>query len=113
MDSEQRFYHHLGTARQQRSIRLKQILYNARMFYVLPVILSMTIANFVAHAFFNGKNEPIEWMATAFGVTFLLIPFSYRFLRKDMTFNRERYYMLEALKQTLKASQREEFPKKQ
>lgn len=79
----------------------------------LPVVLSMTIANFVAHAFFNGKNEPIEWMVTAFGITFLLIPFAYRFLRKDMTINRERYYMLEALKQTLEASQQEELPEKQ
>ena len=112
MDFEQRFYQHLGAARQQRSIRLKQISYNARMFYVLPIVLSMTIANFVAHAFFNGKNEPIEWMATAFGITFLLFPFAYRLLRKDMTFNRERYYMLEALKKTLEASQQEEFPEK-
>lgn len=113
MDFEQRFFHHLGTARQQRSIRFKQIFYNARMYYVLPVVLSMTAANFIAHAFFNGKSEPIEWMATAFGVTFLLFPFAYRFLRKDMTFNRERYYMLEALKQTLEASQQEELPEKQ
>lgn len=113
MDFEQRFFHHLGAARQQRSIRFKQIFYNARMFYVLPIVLSMTIANFVAHAFFNGKNQPIEWMATAFGVTFLLFPFAYRFLRKDMTFNRECYYMLEAIKQTLEDSQQEELPKKQ
>lgn len=113
MDFEERFYHHLGAARQQRAIRFKQIFYNVRIFYVLPVVLSMTVANFVAHAFFNGKIEPIEWMATAFGVTFLLFPFAYRFLRKDMTFNRERYYMLEALKQTLEASQQEELSEKQ
>lgn len=104
MDFETLFQTHLDAARQKRSLRLKQKFFNARMFYLLPIMLSMTISNFVAHALFNGKSQPIEWMATAFGMTFVLMPLAYRFMRKDMTFDRERYYMLDALKQTLDAS---------
>ncbi len=69
MDFETRFYQHLGVARQKRSIRLKQIFFNARVFYVLPVLLSMTIANTVAHAIFDTKTDMVGWVTTALVLT--------------------------------------------
>ncbi len=112
MDFETRFYHHLGVARQKRSIRLKQIFFNARVFYVLPVVLSMTIANTVAHAMFDTKTDMVGWVTIALATTIVLIPFAYRFMRKDMAFDRERYYLLEALKLTLDANQEDGTPEK-
>lgn len=101
MDFETRFHHHLQAAKTQRRLRLKQGFFNLRMFYLLPVILSMTIANTVAHAMFDARVDMVGWVTTAFGTTIILIPIAYHFMRKDMAFDRERYYMLEALKSTL------------
>lgn len=112
MDFETRFYHHLGVARQKRSIRFKQIFFNARVFYVLPVLLSMTIANTVAHAMFDTKTDMVGWVTTVLATTFILFPFAYRFMRKDMEFDRKRYYLLEAIKLTLDANQQDGTPHK-
>lgn len=111
MDFEARFHQHLEAAKSKRRLRLKQGFFNLRMFYLLPVLLSMTIANTFAHSLFNGKSQPIEWMATAFGITFLLLPFAFRFLRKDMMFDKDRFYLLDAIKETMTTQDRTESEK--
>lgn len=112
MDFEARFHQHLEAAKSKRRLQLKQGFFNLRMFYLLPVLLSMTIANTVAHAMFDTNADMVGWVTTALGTTIFLIPFVYRFMRKDMAFDRERFYMLEALKLTLETTQKEESPQK-
>lgn len=100
-DFEKRFRTNLESAKQNRKIRLKQTFFNIRMYYLLPVIMSMTVANFLAHSLFNGKQQPIEWMVAAFGTTFVLLPFAFRLFRKNRDFDMERFYMLDAMQKTL------------
>lgn len=98
---EARFRQHLENARQDKKLRVKQTFFNIRMYYVLPFLLSMTVANLVAHTLYNPKEAIVGWVTAALGSTIVLMPLAYWLFGRNKSFDRQRFYMLDALQKTM------------
>ncbi len=103
-DACENFEQLVNNARQDKKARFAQAFFNFRRYYLFPLAIGCLLANTVADRLYPGitptSPEAASWVMVWLGIAICFTAVAGYFTRKNRDFDSQRFYYLEALRQT-------------